>query len=109
MKYKKNKRYRLFEYEPRCGMIYIKVENGQIYFYNCRNYWEDDKKWEIKWIEQGFADCKLLFRSDELGSDRDFCYLILKENLSRGHPVIHNKILQLQNSIDSAKAKLKLQ
>ena len=80
MKYKKNKRYRLFEYEPRCGMIYIKVENGQIYFYNCRNYWEDDKKWEIKWIEQGFADCKLLFRSDELGSDRDFCYLILKEN-----------------------------
>lgn len=81
MKYKKNKRYTLFDYKPRLGMnIYIKVENGQIYFYNCWNYWEDDKKWEIKWIEQGFADCKLLFRSNEFGSDRDFCYLILKEN-----------------------------
>lgn len=80
MKYKKNKRYRLFDYEPRCGMIYIKVENGQIYFYNCRDYWEDDKKKEIKWIEQGFTDCNLLFRSDESTSNRDFCYLILKDN-----------------------------
>lgn len=84
MKYKKDKRYRLFEYEPRCGMIYAKVEESLIYFYNCHDYWGEYKKWEMKWIEQGFADCKMLFRSDEFGSDIDFCYLLLKESNGKG-------------------------
>ena len=79
MKYKKNKQYSLFKYEPNCGMIYIKVVDGQIYFYNCHNYW-GEKYMEMKWLEQGFADCKLIFRSEEFGSGKDFCYLLLKEN-----------------------------
>ena len=79
MKYKKKKLYRLFEYEHCCGMIYFKVKDGLIYFYNCHDYW-GEKYRETIWIDHGFSDCKLILRSEEFGSGKDFCYLLLKES-----------------------------
>ena len=38
MKYKKNKTYSLFNYEPHDGMIYAKATDGIIHFYHCHDY-----------------------------------------------------------------------
>lgn len=82
MKFKKNKTYRLFEYEPYCGMLYLKVTDGLIHFYHCYDYW-GDRKGEMLWIESGFLDCKLIFRSEEYGSGKDYGYMLLKKAMER--------------------------
>ena len=63
MKYKKNKTYSLFNYEPHDGMIYAKATDGIIHFYHCHDY-SGEKNGETLWIKEGFIDCRLIYRSE---------------------------------------------
>ena len=62
MKIRKNKIFTLFDYDPKEGMIYAKVRDGIIHFYHCHDYW-GEKYGESLWIETGFIDCRIIYRS----------------------------------------------
>lgn len=88
MKFKDNKRYRLFNYNTGWGNLYVKKKDGLIHVYYQKYYSEEETTSEYLWIESSYTDCRMIYRSNsedyeitQYGSKRliDFCYMVFKK------------------------------